>query len=101
MGVLGFWAYSKMSNNVPDKIKPFGTLRDFGAGHLGHYETFLYGHRLGPFGTLQDFFLGQYNFPAFKWGGGGAKRPKKIFGSFKGGGGGSARRKIFHKAPSL
>ena len=50
-----------MSNNVPDKIKPFGTLRDFGAGHLGHYETFLYGHRLGPFGTLRDFFLGHYN----------------------------------------
>ena len=47
--------YTKMSNNVPDKIKPFGTLRDFGAGHLGHYETFLYGHRLGSFGTLQDF----------------------------------------------
>ena len=46
MGVLGFWAYSKMSNNVPDKIKPFGTLRDFGAGHLRHYETFLYGLRL-------------------------------------------------------
>ena len=52
--------YSKMSNNVPDKIKPFRTLRDFGAGHLGHYETFLYGHRLGPFGTLRDFFLGHY-----------------------------------------
>ena len=49
-----------MSNNVPDKIKPFGTLRDFGAGHLGHYETSLCGHRLGPFGTLQDFFLGHY-----------------------------------------
>ena len=49
-----------MSNNVPDKIKPFGTLRDFGAGHLGHYETFLHGHRLGPFGTLRDFFFGHY-----------------------------------------
>ena len=54
------YVYSKMSNNVPDKIKPFGTLRDFGAGHLGHYETFLYGHRLGPFGTLRDFFVGHY-----------------------------------------
>ena len=52
--------YSKMSNDVPNKIKPFGTLRYFGAGHLGHYETFLYGHRLGPFGTLRDFFLGHY-----------------------------------------
>ena len=52
--------YSTMSNNVPDKMKPFGTLRDFGAGHLGHYETFLYGHRLGPFGTLRDFFRGHY-----------------------------------------
>ena len=49
-----------MSNNVNDKIKPFGTLRDFGAGHLGHYETLLYGHCLGPFGTLRDFFLGHY-----------------------------------------
>ena len=49
-----------MSNNVPDKMKPFGTLRDFGAGHLEHYETFLYGHCLGPFGTLRDFFLGHY-----------------------------------------
>ena len=47
--------HSKMSNNVPDKIKPFWTLRDFGAGHLGHHETFLYRHLLGPFGTLQDF----------------------------------------------
>ena len=52
--------YSKMSNNVPDKIKPFGTLRDFGAVHLGHYETFLFGHSLEPFGTLRDFFLGHY-----------------------------------------
>ena len=52
--------YSKTSNNVLDKIKPFGTLRDFGAGHLGHYETFLYGNHLGPFGTLRDFFLGHY-----------------------------------------
>ena len=54
------YKYSKMSNNVPQQIKPFGTLGDFGAGHLGHYETFLYGHRLGPFGTLRDFFLGHY-----------------------------------------
>ena len=59
-GAIGRTQYSKMSNNVPDKIKPFGTLRDFRAGHLGHYETFLYGHRLGPFGTLRDFFLGHY-----------------------------------------
>ena len=43
-----------MSNNVPGKIKPFGTLPDFGATHSEHYETFLYGHRLEPFGTLRD-----------------------------------------------
>ena len=53
-------AYIKMSNNVLDKIKPFGTLRDLGAGHFGHYDTFLYGHGLGPFRTLRDFFLGHY-----------------------------------------
>ena len=50
--------YSKMSNNVPDKIKPFGTLRDFGAGHVGHYETSVPAirdiMRLFP-GTLTDF----------------------------------------------
>ena len=57
---MGLQHYSKMSNNVPDKIKPFGTLRDFGAVHLRHYETFLYGHCLGPFRTLRDFFLGHY-----------------------------------------
>ena len=67
--------YSKMSNNVPDKIKPFGTLRDFGAGHLGHYETLLYGHCLGPFGTLRDFSLGHYKTPPLKL-------PKIFFGRF-------------------
>ena len=51
-----------MSNNVPDKIKPFRTLVDFGATHLGHYQTFLCGHHLGTFGTLLDFFLGQLCF---------------------------------------
>ena len=48
--------YSKMSNNVPDKIKPFGTLVDFGATHLGHYQTFLCGHHLGTFGTLRKAY---------------------------------------------
>ena len=52
--------YSKMSNNIPDKIKPFGRLQDFGAGHLKHYQTFLYGYGLRPFGTLRDFLLGHY-----------------------------------------
>ena len=41
-------------------LKPFRTLRDFGVSHLGHYETCVYGHRLGPFGPFSDFFLGQY-----------------------------------------
>ena len=51
---------NEMFNNVPDKIKPFGTLRDFGADHFGHYETSLYGHLLEPFGTLRDLFLRHY-----------------------------------------
>ena len=38
-GKVANTSYSKMSNNVPDKIKPFGTLRHFGATLLGHYET--------------------------------------------------------------
>ena len=29
-----------MSNNVPNKMKPFGTLRDFDATHSRHYGTF-------------------------------------------------------------
>ena len=35
--------YNKMSNNVQAEIEPIGTLQDFSATHLGHYETFRYG----------------------------------------------------------
>ena len=35
--------YCKMSNNVVAEIKPIGTVQDFSATHLGHYETFLQG----------------------------------------------------------
>ena len=52
--------YSEMSNIIRYQIKPFGTLRDFGAGYPGHYETFLYGHRLRPFETLRDFWVRHY-----------------------------------------
>ena len=53
-----------MSNNVPVKTKPIGTLQDFSATHVGHYETFLYG-MVGTIwditrlftGTLTYFFL--------------------------------------------
>ena len=40
---LSLRQYWKMSNNVPAKIKPIGTLQDFSATHMGHYETFLLG----------------------------------------------------------
>ena len=45
-----------MSENVPAKIKPIGTLQDFSTSHSGHYETVLYGHWLKAFGTLAGFF---------------------------------------------
>ena len=47
--LLHILLYSGMSHN-PAEIKPIGTLQDFSATHMGHYQAFLF----GLVGTIWD-----------------------------------------------